>query len=287
MSRSAAQRKLSAEFTTRAARPLVITASGERTTMSPRRIGLSVDVPATVERTGAGRSWSPRRLWNYHFGGSDIDAVLSVDEAALDGAISRFADRGDVHAEEGKVRFRKGCAVPSYPHIGKLVERARAATVVRAAFVSKDLPTVGVELPMRTVKPEVSRSAITRSMNQFATLAMSGPVSVRIGPDKVLIQPDKFSAALSMRARGGELRPGLNEKALVDALNPLMRTIGLAPQDASVTIKDGKPKVVPGKTGVSVDPKNLSPAFLRALTRTGTARTVTPQDGASPATVQH
>jgi vancomycin resistance protein YoaR len=78
-----------------------------------------------------------------------------------------------------------------------------------------------------------------------------------------------------MKPVGPELQAVLDEKALLAALTPKMRTIALAPRDASIRIVGGRPKVVPGRTGVTFDPKDVTGPFLDVLTRTGEARTLT------------
>jgi vancomycin resistance protein YoaR len=81
----------------------------------------------------------------------------------------------------------------------------------------------------------------------------------------VVLRPEDFTPALSMVAEDGELVPRLDEKVLLERLEPRMRTLSLAPQDASVQLIGGKPTVVPGKKGVTFDPDDVTGSFLRLV----------------------
>jgi vancomycin resistance protein YoaR len=275
MSSSEAERRLGADLVRRADRPVVITANGERAVLRPQRIDLQVDVPATVERAGAGRSWDPRRIWDYFVQGGEVDAVASADQDALQEAVDRFAARADVPAVDGRVDFERGAAVPRYPDTGSVIQRARAATVVGDAFLSENLPAAGVELPTEVVQPTVTRDAVRRAMNEFAEPAMSGPVDMVLGDETVQVQPEDFSPALSMRPVGAELQPDVDKKIPIKAMEPQLPASPFGPRNARVTIKNGKPKVLPSKAGVRFDLDAVTEPFLEALTRRGTERSVT------------
>ena len=268
----AAQRRLTAELGPRASTPIPVTANGARGSLDPETAGLTVDVPATVEHAGAGRSWDPRRMWDYFAGGDDLDAVVSVDQDALARAVAGFADRVDVPATEGAVTFADGQADARYPDKGTVVNREAAARAVRESFLRS---TDAVALPTETAEPKIGKAAVSRAMDGFANPATSGAVVVRLGGEGVQLLPEDFAPALSMKPVGSELQPVLDEKALLAALTPKMRTIAPAPQDASIRIVGGRPKVVPARTGVTFDPKDVTRQFLDVLTKTGDARTLT------------
>jgi vancomycin resistance protein YoaR len=53
-----------------------------------------------------------------------------------------------------------------------------------------------------------------------------------------------------------------------------MRTIAPAPEDATVRLVAGRPRVVPGKPGVTFDPRDVTSRFLGVLTASGEGRTL-------------
>ena len=213
----AAETRLRTGLAQRAGDPVRVVANGEPASIDPAEAGLAVDVPATVARSGGGRSWDPGRMWDYFAGGSDEDAVLRVDRDALDRAVAAVADEVDVPAVEGSVTFAGGEADAKYPEKGTVVDRAAAADAVTAAFLGGGDP---VELPTVEADPQVGKDAVSRAMEGFANPAMSAAVVVALAGEGVQLQPEDFSPALSMHPVDGELEPVLDGAVLVDALTP-------------------------------------------------------------------
>jgi vancomycin resistance protein YoaR len=252
--------------------PITVVANGERARIDPSAAGLTVDVPATVAAAGGGRSWDPVRMWDYFTGGSDDDPVVQVDHEALETAVAEVADKVDVPATEGKVTFANGQAEATYPEKGTVVDREAAAAAVRAAFLASDSQGDGVDLPTEVADPAVSKDAVSRAMNGFANPAMSGAVIITLAGEGVRLDPEDFAPALSMKPVGSELQAQLDDKVLLAALAPRMRTIAMAPKDASFKFVDGLPRVVPAKDGVTFVPEDVTGPFLGLLTKTGAGR---------------
>jgi vancomycin resistance protein YoaR len=271
MAPAAARARLQEGLDGRAAEPIRVVANGERATIQPAGAGLGVDVPATVAASGGGRSWDPVRMWEYFAGGNDEQPVVTVDRAALDAAVARVADRVDVPATEGSVRFVGDQAVAKYPERGTVVDRAAAAKAVRAAFLTT---SDAVDLPTAEAAPVVSKDAVSRAMDRFANPAMSGAVVITLGGEGVRLEPADFAPALSMKAVGTELQPQLDAQALLARLTPKMGQIAEKPEDATFKIVGGKPVLVPAKTGVTFDPADVTAPFLDLVTKSGAERTL-------------
>jgi vancomycin resistance protein YoaR len=271
MAPAAARAKLQEGLDGRAAEPIHVVANGQRATIAPAEAGLGVDVPATVAASGGGRSWDPVRMWEYFAGGNDEQPVVTVDRAALDAAVARVADRVDVPATEGSVRFVGDQAEAKYPERGTVVDRAAAAKAVRAAFMTT---SDAVDLPTAEAAPVVSKDAVSRAMDRFANPAMSGAVVITLGGEGVRLEPADFAPALSMKAVGTELQPQLDAQALLARLTPKMGQIAEKPEDATFKIVGGKPVLVPAKTGLTFDPADVTGPFLDLVTKSGAERTL-------------
>ena len=162
-----------------------------------------------------------------------------------------------------------------YPRKGLVVDRAAAADVVRRAFLHPDRTQDGVVvLPTRADDPAVTKDAVSRAMDGFANPALSGPVVVRLDGEGVQLQPDDFAGALSMTAVDGTLEPRLDGARLMAVLRPRLKAITDAPRDARIEVVRGRPRIVPARDGVSVDPQEVTDGFLQVLTADGAARTL-------------
>lgn len=267
----AAQHQLDEGLRDSARKPIIVSAAGRRASLAPDESGLTVDVPASVARTGAGRSWSPSRMWAYFVGGRDFDAVVSVDQQKLDKAIATFAKQVDQPAREGSVTFAHGQATAHYPQTGEIVDRDAAVARVKAAFLKSDDV---VPLPVRTVEPKISKRAVANAMDRFANPAMSGPVTLRLGQADVVLRPETYSSALAMRPSHGRLVPVLHASKLLAAIAPQMKAVTVPPTNATVKMVNGHRQVVPGRNGVTFDSKEITHRFLWLVVQPDERRTL-------------
>ena len=267
-----AETKLRAELGPRTKEPVVVSAEGRRARVEPKKAGLAVDYAASVEQAGAGRTWNPARMWDYFSGGDDdLDAVVEIDDAKLGAVIERFAEKVEKKPVEGTVTFRNGQAKPRFPEAGKQVDVEGAAEAVRSAFLATDDV---VALPVDEIEPEVSDEEVREAMDDFANPAMSAPVIFELDGENVVVRPDAYAAALSMKAKGGALVPKLAEKRLLRAVTPAVKRVALAPRNATVRLVGGQPTVVPGRSGVTFDRKQVTGRFLSLVVQRGAERTM-------------
>ncbi len=269
---AAATTRLEEELVPQAQEPIRVSANDKRGRIRPEAAGLAIDVAASVEQAGGGRSWDPARMWDYFTGGDDLDAVVNVDQAALEEEIEAFASEADEPAKEGGIAFKRARAVPSYPKPGVGVDVEQAAAAILEAYpTGSDV----IALPVRKVLPKVSEDKIREAMRDFANPAVSGPVFVEIGNKSIVLRPKSYTKALSLKPQNGTLVPALDSKVLFKSIRPAMRKVTEKPRDATVRIVNGEPTVIPGKNGVTFDRDKVTDQFLSVLVQRGKARTLT------------
>jgi vancomycin resistance protein YoaR len=266
---AAAERVLAREIDTD--QPVVVSADGRRHRIDPVAAGLSVDPAESVAQAGAGRSWSPARMWDFFTGGDDHEPVVTVDGDKLTAEIATFAEKVDTPARDGGVRFQRGRADAQEPSTGSAIDRAAATQAVVDAYLTTDEV---VPLPFEEVQPEITAEEVTAAMDDFANPAMSAPVIIELGGEDVVLRPAAYSPALSMENQGGDLVPVLDEEALLKAIEPAMKTVALQPEDATVKLVDGRPQVVRGKPGVTFDPEDITSEFLTLVVQKDERRTL-------------
>jgi len=118
----------------------------------------------------------------------------------------------------------------------------------------------------------VGASALRETLAKFATPAMSGPVTLDLGDDDVLLPVTTFAPALSMAVDKGELVPRWDTDVLEARLDTLMQRIGTQPRDATVVLRAGGPVVIPGRPGVGLEATEVADAVLPVLDETGADR---------------
>lgn len=258
MTEPQAQLRLSSALGDRETAPITLTANGTSDHMLPVDAGLTVDIVGSVDQAGASRSWQPAQMWQVYSGGTSFPAVVRVDKTQLAAAVAKFASHADESAHDGSVVFRDGHAFARFPKQGSRVDRAAAAQAIRTAY----LHSTQVSLPTHLSQPTVSQQAVVKAMERFGNPATSAPLVFRLGNRMVVVRPEVYTDALSMRAEHGKLVPHVNDKLLLRLLRPSLRSLVRQPQDARVVVEDGKPRVVPGHKGHTYRPSDVVGDFL-------------------------
>jgi vancomycin resistance protein YoaR len=271
---AAARRALGNGLADRAAASIVLSANGEPAVIRPATAGLSVDLDRTIEAVTQHRSWDPRRIWQYAAGGTDRDPVVRVDKTALAEVVAAVADQVDEPAVTGSVGFRDGEPVAHYPRPGTVVDRRAAVRTVRRAFLHHFGAADVVVLPTRTDPSPMTATAVSRAMDEFANPAMSGSVVFRFAGRSVRLQPQDFSAALSMRAVGSRLEPRLDDRRLLRLVGPRLAPAERAPRDATVRMVAGQARIVPARDGLRFSSRDVTGPLLQVLRRPGGERVV-------------
>ncbi len=268
---ASAEATLERELAERAGKRIVITALDKRGRIKPEEVGLGVDAAASVEQAGGGRSWAPADMWDSLTRGESMDAVLTVDETALEETLAGFSAEVDAPAREGAVRFKGTKVVTRAPAPGTVVDQDAAFDAVLDAYLDAEGP---VELPTTVDEPEITATDVSAATEDFANPAVSGPVFLDLGAERVRLRPRDFAPALKMVAQDGELVPELNGKKLLRRIEPRMKTVALEAKDAKVALVNGRPKVIPAKKGVTFDPDEVVEGFLDVVVEKGKSRTM-------------
>ncbi|MFH9736205.1 VanW family protein [Streptomyces roseolus] len=248
---------------------------GERTeSVSPAVAGLTVDAEATAEKaadpskdpfTVIGRLFSP--------GDREIEPVLAQDAAKTDAAVSALAKRNDRAVKEGSVSFRDGKAVATEPVTGQKLDTAKAAEALRAAYPASPGASA-LALPVSLTEPKLPAAELTRFLDAYARPAVSGPVTLTVGDERLRISPETLGDHLTVKNDGGRLTGALDTTGLLrdpDVARPLASMTG-APVEGTLGVRDGRVVVVKeGKPGREVTEKSLAAAVDPLLTRTGEA----------------
>ncbi len=169
---------------------------------------------------------------------------------------------------EGTVAFRDGRAVAVRSRPGVVVSRGATQAVLERRFLHGG----SQKIPTEVREPDVSNADVERALEEFGRPAMSGPVTLVVGGERVIAPPRLFGKGLSMEAVDGELEPRVDGEVLLAALEPAMRTVGREPVDARITVRHGKPRVVPAKVAVELDPQELEDRFAEAAVQQGAKR---------------
>ena len=272
-----AEQKLRSELATRAGADITLTAGKTTLSTTPGKVGLGVDYAASVARAGGGRSWNPATLLTVLFGGSSQSAVLTVDDAALTATVAALAHEADVAPVDAGISYSEGKPVRSAGRQGLVVDTAATARALTEAY----LTSTEVAAVVTTREPEVTTAEADLILAKIAEPAVSDPVKVRVGDaGSFLLDQDAIAATLGFTADNGTLKPAFDTKALGKKVEGELKALGLKQaKDATITIANGRPKIMPSRDGRGVDAEALAaavtPVLGKSSGRTATVDVVT------------
>jgi vancomycin resistance protein YoaR len=260
-SQAAAAEVLESGLADRVNAPINVTIEDQTEAILPEDAGLSVDYTASVAAAGAEQSWSPGRLWEYFTGGDDLDAVVVVDEAAMQSTIAELTESVGTPAQDGSWTFADNRFQATDPVVGRGIEAETAQDAIVAAYLSDD---PDAELAMTELQPEIDDADMQEAQESFVNPAMSAPVMLRFGDSKVQLRPRDYLRTLSLEPQDGELVPVLDIELLSELIDGKTSDAG-KPVDATIKIVNDKPKVIPAKPGVTYDPADVEEVFLELV----------------------
>ncbi|MFD3568083.1 VanW family protein [Streptomyces sp. NPDC058667] len=210
-------------------------------------------------------------------GERDIRPVFAHDADKTRAAVAELAEKYDREVREGSVAFRGGKAVATPSVTGQRLDTGRAVETLRAAYPATG--TAPVTLPVTRTEPKLPAAEVTRFLDTYAKPAMSGPVTLTAGTDRLRISPATLGDHLTVKAANGRLSAALDAEALLrdpDVARPVASLTG-APVEATLGVRDGKVVVESeGRPGREVTSKALGDAVRPLLTETGAAARTAP-----------
>ncbi|WP_406864405.1 VanW family protein [Streptomyces sp. HUAS MG47] len=254
--------------------PVRVTVGDDKATVDPVAAGMTIDVEATADKA-ADPARDPFTVIGRLFssGSRDIEPVVSHDDAKLRAAVATVAKQHDRTVTEAAVAFKNGKAVVTQPREGQKLDAAKAAATLRAAYPSAGTgASAAVALPVAVTPPKVPATEVARFVDEYATPAMSGPVTLTSGDNRLRISAATLGDHLAVKSAGGRLTPALDARTLIHdpaVSQPLDRLTG-APVEARLGVRDGKVVVEQdGRPGREVSAAALGSAVEPLLTKTG------------------
>ena len=267
LSSTAAQRELAQRWQRVAATPVAFTFGTHRFLISAQQVGLRVDWAAAVaaaRRHGDGFGFvrGYRRLALKLFP-ADVTPTARASDAALAyelALIGKVTDRPSRNAE----LVRHGLHYEIVRgETGRVLDRVGAANIIVASLASFNRHPVA--LPVDVSSPGVTAAQVAAAQ-RAATIAVSAPVTLAIGPTRIKLPRWRIATLLDLShaARGLQL----GGPAATQELRRLQQTVNRAPRDADWAVgAGGSVRVVPAQPGVTLDLQKSTAAILAAAER--------------------
>ena len=279
LSHAEAEQRVRAAVEPRTTQPVAVAVGDVTSEIDPTTAGLTVDWPGTVDRAGS-QPLNPITRLRSFFTTREVGVATVVDEEALDTALQQLAPVVNKQPAEGTVRFEGVTPVPVPPVDGQELDLAGARQTLERDWTSGER----VNLPTTVLPPTTTQDDVTKALDEVATPAVSGPVTVTGEDVTGTISPEVIASALSFRADPNQgLVPELNKEAVEKALDPQLASSEQPGRDATLSFAGGRPVVTPSQDGRGVDYEATLKDLLAVLTKTGDERKITAVYAAQPA----
>lgn len=245
------------------AQPVTISTDKGDVQIVPADSGISLDTSAALAGL-TGFSMNPSTVLAHYTGGDDHRSVKTrVDLAALEQSIAAAGEKIKGAPVNPTVAFHNGAVEVGDGSPGTTIDAAAVARQIAAGWPATTKYTAGLVKS----QPQVSDQDVQSFVDSFANPAMSNPVTVQVGAQKVTMTPAMVSGVLSTTVANGKLAPVVNEAALAALLQTIAGSLVKAPVPPRIMqASDGKRTVVPGTDGYSVVTTSMGKQLLAALT---------------------
>ncbi|UVI37578.1 VanW family protein [Brevibacterium spongiae] len=250
----------------------IVLQAGESTAkLDPSKAGITFDAEATVDRV-TGFSLDPTVIWHRLFGKDDVAPVIEVDEKKFDSATAKVTESLAVEPTNAELSFEKTAPKVKDGADGQSVDAEQVRTAIDKHWLRHD-----DALPVKpsAVEPDITTAEAKETADGFATDAVSGDVTITAKPGKdadssvkggeLSVSPKIIAKTLTFKAEDSKLVPVFDQDALQESVLAANKDIGKPAKDASFTIKDGKPEVVPAENGIGIKAKELSTAVTDVI----------------------
>jgi vancomycin resistance protein YoaR len=258
-SRADAEQTLNDGLAARIAAPVKVDLGGRPVQVAPADIGLSLDTAATVEAATRGSA----KL----FGERTVEPVIRLDQAKLDEVLRKQLDPKDITLKKPGIKYSGTTPKPTYPEAGRTLDPALAATSVRRAWLTDATAAV----PLTEQPAATSREQVDELIAKLAAPAVAAPVTVKVDGKSFTLSGAAIAKGLVFKSdEAGLLTPSIDTKKLRAAAKGEFAKVETEPEEASITLSGGKPKIVASTAGTAVDLAKLGPALLAVLPEPGT-----------------
>ncbi|MGI8975051.1 MAG: VanW family protein [Gaiella sp.] len=246
--------------------PVTFVAHGQKWRLAPSQLGVRPDwdtalAAAVRQSDGVGPVRGFRRIRTRVFG-TDVLPTVTAFPSVLGYTVAQIAKAVDRPPVAAAV-VRTGLSVRVVPERnGRTLDRERAsATIVRSlgAFERGSV----VNLPIAVVRPRVTPAELTGALDR-ARLALSAPVTLKLGPTRWRLPRWRVAQVLSLPARGAT-ETGIGGREAERWLDELRESVDRAPVDATFAVRPGGIALVTARDGRSLDVPATLAATERAL----------------------
>jgi vancomycin resistance protein YoaR len=254
---------------------LAVTSGGRMVKVDAATLGASVDVDGAVAAALAtGRAPGPLANVPDRFvlmrDGHDIPLTASIDRQALWAWVTARADQLRIAPRNAVIVNSPSGWVSTTARTGRALDVTAAAGILETALTGDGAASTTVELPIRTIQPDVDRLDAVLAISAAERMALPLNLTFRDGR-RWTIPSATIRAAITFAPGGDRPTPILDSSIVAAAIAPLSEEIDNKPTE-SLLLKTKSGAVfgyVPGKGGRALDVQGNAREAARVIAARG------------------
>ncbi len=269
-------------------RAVEVRVGAARLTLSGEELAPSLDVAQTRARVlmaaREGRLYQQVGAWlRGFFRPHVVSAQVSLRGPSLRSKLREWQSQPlEGHVQDGAVVVQGGQLRAVWPADGWELDEDAALPQLARALGSELRPRV--ELPRVERRAALTRAEVERAVGVARTL-LGGAVRL-LGPEgtePLELSAETLSHALDTRVEGSELKVGFSPERLEQAVEAARPRFEQPAQDASFTVEEERPRVVPGRAEQRLATRSVAEAAAAAALTPGRQAPLPLEQGAPPA----
>ncbi len=255
--------------------PLMFRQSGQSWQVTPRQLGLALDVDPLLQQAysqdRSGSQLDKLRQRVPLVGSSvNIEPKYQIGRSGIEAYLRGLAPQIERKPVNSELSIRRdGALVATADRDGRKLDMAKAVGQVHAALGS--LSHDDIELPVLSVRPAQTREEWRNGAALRRAIA-DEPVQLRLRERRWMLGPEELASAITTLPRDGEKVGRFASWRMAELLKPVAADVQREPANARLEIEDAAPVLTPEKLGEKLNVQASARAVYAALREARPAR---------------
>ncbi|MFM1985847.1 MAG: hypothetical protein RIS18_64 [Actinomycetota bacterium] len=223
-------------------------------TVTPEQIGLELDLPGTIN----GIRKNIFIFLKSAIFSTEIKPKINVNDNSLKIALTSVIEKNTKAPINATLTTQGGKVVTTEAVSGTEIDWEKTKNNLKSSWLYEGRKA---EVVIAYIPPVVSNEDVNKVRSNLAELAVSAPITLKIGSREVEISPEIIGTALNFVPNKEKLESKFDEKVIINEISRQIPNIQTTASDAKFDFMGDKLKIVPAQEGIKFKPGQLDAAL--------------------------
>ena len=222
--------------------------------VTPEQIGLELDLPGTIN----GIRKNIFVFLKSAIFSTEIKPKINVNDNSLKIALTSVIEKNTKAPINATLTTQGGKVVTTEAVSGTEIDWKKTKNNLESSWLYEGRKA---EVVIAYIPPLVSNEDVNKVRSNLAELAVSAPITLKIGSREVEISPEIIGTALNFVPNKEKLESKFDEKVIINEISRQIPNIQTTASDAKFDFIGDKLKIVPAQEGIKFKPGQLDAAL--------------------------